>query len=131
MHCHVFYAMQVQDGDFVKGLVKDLLGQLRATNINLPQAFIQFGMQGDYQCFAVAQATQHCGVSQWADGCDTFPGFYRVLKTLGMDPGLEFKVAMEEAQKLRARIVYGDANVQETMRRISQSLRMQASTMGS
>ena len=54
------------------------------------------------------------------------PGFYRVLKTLGMDPGLEFKVAMEEAQKLRARIVYGDANVQETMQRISQSLRMQA-----
>ncbi len=52
-----------------------------------------------------------------------------MLKTLGMDPGLEFKVAMEEAQKLRARIVYGDANVQETMRRISQSLRMQASMM--
>lgn len=50
-----------------------------------------------------------------------------MLKTLGMDPGLEFKVAMEEAQKLRARIVYGDANVEETMRRISQSLRMQAS----
>ena len=38
--------MQLQDGDFVKGLVSDLLGQLRATNINLPQAFIQFGMQG-------------------------------------------------------------------------------------
>ena len=50
-----------------------------------------------------------------------------MLKTLGMDPGLEFKVAMEEAEKLRARVVYGDANVQETMRRVSQSIRMQAS----
>lgn len=26
-----------------------------------------------------------------------------MLKTMGMDPGLEFKVALEEAEKLRAR----------------------------
>ena len=31
------------------------------------------------------------------------PGFYKALKTAGMDPGLEFKVALEEAEKLDAR----------------------------
>lgn len=30
-------------------------------------------------------------------------GFYKALKTMGMDPGLEFKVALEEAEKLNAR----------------------------
>jgi pheromone shutdown protein TraB len=43
-----------------------------------------------------------------------------------MDPGLEFKVAMEEADKLRAHIVYGDADQQRTMQRISQSLSAKA-----
>ena len=55
-----------------------------------------------------------------------FTGFYRLLKSLGMDPGLEFKVAMEEAELLRARIVFGDADQDRTMRRISESLTVQA-----
>lgn len=43
-----------------------------------------------------------------------------------MDPGLEFKVAMEEAELLRAKVVYGDADQDRTMRRISESLSVQA-----
>jgi pheromone shutdown protein TraB len=46
-----------------------------------------------------------------------------------MDPGLEFKVAMEEAELLRARIVFGDADQDRTMRRISESLTVQARPM--
>lgn len=53
-------------------------------------------------------------------------GFYRLLKSWGMDPGLEFKVAMEEAEKLCAHIVYGDADQERTMQRISQSLSAKA-----
>ena len=36
-----------------------------------------------------------------------------------MDPGLEFKVAMEEAERLRAALVYGDADQDHTIKRIS------------
>ncbi len=35
---------------------------------------------------------------------DVATGFYKALKTMGMDPGLEFKVALEEAEKLNARL---------------------------
>ena len=52
-------------------------------------------------------------------------GFYRLMKTWGMDPGLEFKVAMEEAERLRATLVYGDADQDHTIRRISHSLSAQ------
>lgn len=52
-------------------------------------------------------------------------GFYRLLKSWGMDPGLEFKVAMEEAERLQATLVYGDADQDHTVRRISQSLSAQ------
>lgn len=56
-------------------------------------------------------------------------GFYRVLKLLGMDPGLEFKVAMAEAQAQGAKLVYGDANVQETLKKLSASIKLQARHM--
>ncbi|KAK9906678.1 hypothetical protein WJX75_006000 [Coccomyxa subellipsoidea] len=88
---------QLQEGDFAKDLVQELLRQLGAGGRDLPQQFIKMGMQG----------------------------FYRLLKSLGMDPGLEFKVAMEEAELLRARIVFGDADQDRTMRRISESLTVQ------
>ena len=45
-----------------------------------------------------------------------------------MDPGLEFKVAMEEAERLPAKLIYGDADQEHTMRRISQSFSMQVSS---
>lgn len=45
-----------------------------------------------------------------------------------MDPGLEFKVAMEEAERLPATLVFGDADQEHTMRRISQSFKMQVLT---
>lgn len=54
-----------------------------------------------------------------------FAGFYCLLKSWGMDPGLEFKVAMEEAERLRAALVYGDADQDHTIRRISASLSAQ------
>ncbi len=37
--------------------------------------------------------------------CSILTGFYKALKTMGMDPGLEFKVALEEAEKLNARYI--------------------------
>lgn len=46
----------------------------------------------------------------------------RYLEALGLDSGLEFKVAMEEADKLGAKLVYGDISGQETMRRVSNTL---------
>ena len=52
-------------------------------------------------------------------------GFYRVLKLLGMDPGLEFKVAMQEAEAQGARLVYGDADVQQTLRNLSATIKME------
>lgn len=70
---------------------------------------------------AVKAAHAGCRSLKWL-----VAGFYRTLKSLGMDPGLEFKVAMEEAEKLRAHIVYGDADQDRTMQRISQSLTAKA-----
>ncbi len=32
-------------------------------------------------------------------------GFYKAMERMGMDPGLEFKVALEEADKLNARYI--------------------------
>ena len=53
-------------------------------------------------------------------------GFYRLLKSWGMDPGQEFKVAMEEAERLRATLVYGDADQDHTIKRIAKAISVQA-----
>lgn len=50
---------------------------------------------------------------------------YRSLKYAGLDPGAEFKVAMQEAKAMNARLVYGDQDVNKTMSRISQHLGLQ------
>ena len=73
----------------------------------------------------LAQLLAHPYNTLFKCGMDLVTGFYRLLKTWGMDPGLEFKVAMEEAELLRARIVFGDADQDRTMRRISESLSLQ------
>jgi pheromone shutdown protein TraB len=52
-------------------------------------------------------------------------GFYQLLKLIGLEPGGEFKVAMEEARAVGARIVYGDQDVELTVKRLSQSMSMQ------
>ncbi|CAK0751245.1 hypothetical protein CVIRNUC_002053 [Coccomyxa viridis] len=88
---------QVPEGDFLKGLLPDVLKQLGAGGSSLPQQIIKMGMQG----------------------------FYRLLKSWGMDPGLEFKVAMEEAERLRAALVYGDADQDHTIKRISKAITVQ------
>lgn len=49
-------------------------------------------------------------------------GFYKMLKNMGMNPGLEFKVALEEAEKLRARIVYGDQDQAITIKNMASAL---------
>lgn len=41
---------------------------------------------------------------------------------LGLEPGLEFKVAMEEAEKLGAKVVFGDRSGEETMAKLSKTL---------
>jgi hypothetical protein len=40
--------MQLQEGDFVQGLVQDFLRQLGAGGRDLPQQFIKYGMQGSH-----------------------------------------------------------------------------------
>ncbi|DBB04459.1 TPA: hypothetical protein ACH3X1_012561 [Trebouxia sp. C0004] len=41
---------------------------------------------------------------------------------MGMDPGLEFKVALQEAEKLNARIVYGDQQQETTIQNVASAL---------
>mmetsp|Transcript_2152 Transcript_2152/g.7688 ORF Transcript_2152/g.7688 Transcript_2152/m.7688 type:complete len:226 (-) Transcript_2152:461-1138(-) len=43
-------------------------------------------------------------------------GFYQFFRATGFDPGLEFKVAIQEAEKLGAHVVYGDVEVNTTLR---------------
>ncbi|GAQ90947.1 hypothetical protein KFL_007060040 [Klebsormidium nitens] len=47
---------------------------------------------------------------------------YKMLRDTGLEPGLEFKVAMEEAQKVNAEIVLLDRPAQETMARLREVL---------
>ncbi|GMH42131.1 hypothetical protein BSKO_10050 [Bryopsis sp. KO-2023] len=53
---------------------------------------------------------------------DFIKGFYNYLRALGLTPGLEFKVAMEEAEKLGANVVYGDIDGSITMKKMSNSM---------
>lgn len=50
---------------------------------------------------------------------------YSVAKMSGLVPGKEFLVAMQEAEKNKSRIVYGDRSSEETLRRIYENLNMQ------
>jgi pheromone shutdown protein TraB len=49
-------------------------------------------------------------------------GFYRLLSQLGMEPGGEFKAAMEAADALNARIVYGDQAMDVTLKRLADAV---------
>ncbi|KAI7840858.1 hypothetical protein COHA_005450 [Chlorella ohadii] len=55
----------------------------------------------------------------------SLPMMYKMLKMMGMEPGGEFKVALEEADACGARVVYGDRDVQATLQRLSQNMDMQ------
>ncbi|KAI3429803.1 hypothetical protein D9Q98_010116 [Chlorella vulgaris] len=52
----------------------------------------------------------------------SLPMMYRGMKMLGMDPGAEFKVALEEAERLGARVVYGDRDGSRTLKRLSEAV---------
>jgi pheromone shutdown protein TraB len=52
-------------------------------------------------------------------------GFYRFLRSLGMDPGAEFKAAIDAASAHGARVVYGDRDVQDTLQRLAGAVRLQ------
>lgn len=43
---------------------------------------------------------------------------YELIRNTGVEPGKEFRVAMEEAQRLNAEIDYVDRNVHETVKRL-------------
>ncbi|GBG71632.1 hypothetical protein CBR_g9048 [Chara braunii] len=49
-------------------------------------------------------------------------GFYRLLAKQGLFPGEEFKAAIDEAKAVRAEIVLGDQDVEETLRRLEAGL---------
>lgn len=52
----------------------------------------------------------------------SFSGFYRFLRSLGLNPGGEFRAAIEGAERHGARLVYGDRDVNETMKRLASSI---------
>ena len=45
----------------------------------------------------------------------TMKGFYAAWRHAGLEPGAEFKVALQEAQTLRAKVVHGDRDVRDTL----------------
>ena len=52
-------------------------------------------------------------------------GLYRVLGSIGMDPGSEFRVAMAEAKRIKAQIILGDRDIHDTMRRLGSRIQLQ------
>jgi TraB/PrgY/gumN family len=53
---------------------------------------------------------------------DTLRKFYSAFQAMGIIPGLEFKMAMEEAKALDARVVYGDREMKDTLERVWQGV---------
>jgi pheromone shutdown protein TraB len=49
----------------------------------------------------------------------TMKGFYAAWRHAGLEPGLEFKVALQEAEALHAKVVHGDRDVRETLERLA------------
>lgn len=49
-------------------------------------------------------------------------GMYQAFRAFGFEPGAEFKVALEEAERMGAKVVYGDQHIQRTLARISAGL---------
>ena len=47
-------------------------------------------------------------------------GFYSVLRSMGLDPGAEFKVAMDEAERQGAKLVFGDRDQDVTAQKMAQ-----------
>lgn len=45
-----------------------------------------------------------------------------IFQAMGLDPGLEFKVAMEEGKRIGAQVVYGDQPIHETMSKLSSAM---------
>lgn len=46
----------------------------------------------------------------------------RYLRAMGLDPGLEFKVAMEEGERIGAQVVYGDHPIEGTMAKLASAM---------
>jgi len=49
---------------------------------------------------------------------------YQMFRLTGLDPGLEFKVALEEADRTGARVVHGDRAQELTLRRLREAITM-------
>jgi pheromone shutdown protein TraB len=49
----------------------------------------------------------------------TMKGFYAAWRHAGLEPGLEFKVALQEAAALNAAVVHGDRDVRVTLERLA------------
>ena len=54
-----------------------------------------------------------------------FSGMYRVFKHIGLNPGEEFKAALAAAERHGSRVVLADRDVKETLRRLSENLKME------
>ncbi|KAL4422409.1 hypothetical protein ABPG75_008606 [Micractinium tetrahymenae] len=91
-------AARLRSGNTDQDFLKQMLGSMFAPGGTLSQKLVQVSL----------------------------PMMYRVLKLLGMDPGGEFKVALQEAERIGARVVYGDRDVNQTLQRLSQTMNLQA-----
>lgn len=77
--------------------LRDALGQMFAPGTNFGQQLFKLSLQG----------------------------MYRVLHSIGMDVGGEFKAAMQAAEDQGAKLVYGDRDVQETMAKLAAAVRLE------
>lgn len=51
-------------------------------------------------------------------------GFYAAWKHAGLEPGLEFRVALTEAELLSATVVYGDQEATETLKKLAATIKL-------
>jgi hypothetical protein len=115
-------------------LFREAFGSLFAPGANFGQQLFKLSFQGK-QCILLVIETRiqrllyffrfvYNKATKMTLGF-AFTGLYRFMRSLGLDPGAEFKAAMEAAERHGARIIYGDRDVQQTMARLAESVRLE------
>lgn len=115
--------------------VIQLVEQIRPTTVFLeldpPRAARLRHMQGQDEDDAeelflkgLKQLTNHGGKLPFGEEMlkNAFRGFYSLLKRYGYVPGIEMLAAMREAERVGAKLVFGDRDMNVTLRELSSTL---------